>query len=128
MSNLARTGHGVKSPYKFSCPDIEGAHSSARSFRRMLLQSRSCDNEVLVDGGRRGCLVRSFRPPVRNVRTKVDCSTIAEALARLAGLRIQSEETRIDWPAAGRIARPTSLRESRQISDALHYVPADVIE
>src|SRR5258707_12117111 len=62
----------------------------------MLLQSCSCNNEVLVDGGRRGCLVRSFRPPVRTVRTKVDCSTIAEALARLAGLRIQSEETRID--------------------------------
>src|SRR2546430_460859 len=96
MSNLARTGHGVKSPYKFSCPDIEGADSSAGTFRRMLLQSRSCNNEVLVDGGRRGCLVRSFRPPVRNIRTKVDCSTIAEALARLAGLRIQSEETRID--------------------------------
>ena len=45
MSHLTRAGHGIKFPNQFACPDIESAHSSARSSRRILLQPRSCYDE-----------------------------------------------------------------------------------
>src|SRR5437867_6119062 len=95
VTYLARPRNSVKSPDQLPRPGVEGANGSARPFRRKFLKPRSSYHKIPVNGGRRSHLDPAFRPLVRDAFTKVNGAAVTEALARLAGLGIQSEEASI---------------------------------
>src|SRR4029079_15745040 len=89
---LARPGHGVAGPEELGRHGVPAADVAVQAeARRLLAVVPARDHDVPVDGGRRDEAERTGHLAA-HAGLQVDRAGFAEALGRLAGLRVQRDQ------------------------------------
>src|SRR5438046_9096738 len=97
-------------------PAVDRTKGSAGPLRGILLNCRSGNNKVPVNGGRRSHVILCFGPAVRDSLAEINSATITETVAGLACLGVQREKPTIQRAIEAEsigAARPAAAANSR---------------